>query len=73
MLGLPPDWYKLKPYQARAVKEPRALLAEFGTVIPDDAAIRVSDSTEMVRYVVLPLRPQGTDDRVTASRLPLSS
>ena len=61
VLGLPPDWYKLKPYRARAVKDPRTLLAEFGTVIPDDVEIRVSDSTAMVRYLVLPQRPAGTD------------
>jgi nitrile hydratase alpha subunit len=61
VLGLPPDWYKAKPYRARAVKEPRALLAEFGTVIPDDVAIHVSDSTAVVRYLVLPRRPEGTD------------
>jgi nitrile hydratase alpha subunit len=62
ILGLPPDWYKLKPYRARAVKEPRSVLAEFGTIIPEDVEIRVSDSTAMVRYLVLPQRPQGTDD-----------
>ncbi len=62
ILGLPPDWYKLKPYRARAVKEPRAVLAEFGTVIPDDVEIRVSDSTAMLRYLVLPQRPKGTDN-----------
>ncbi|WP_043758550.1 nitrile hydratase subunit alpha [Methylobacterium oryzae] len=61
VLGLPPDWYKLKPYRARAVREPRAVLAEFGTVIPDDVEIRVSDSTAMVRFLVLPRRPAGTD------------
>jgi nitrile hydratase len=61
ILGLPPDWYKQRPYRARAVKEPRALLAEFGTVIPDDVEIRVSDSTAMVRYLVLPQRPQHTE------------
>ena len=61
ILGLPPDWYKLKPYRARAVKEPRAVLAEFGTVIPDDVEIHVSDSTAMVRYLVLPQRPKGTE------------
>jgi nitrile hydratase alpha subunit len=60
VLGLPPDWYKLKPYRARAVKEPRAVLAEFGTVIADDVEIRVSDSTAMVRFLVLPVRPDGT-------------
>ena len=62
VLGLPPDWYKLKAYRARAVREPRAVLAEFGTVIPDDVEIRVSDSTAQVRYLVLPRRPEGTDD-----------
>jgi len=62
VLGLPPDWYKLKPYRSRAVSEPRAVLAEFGTVIPEDVEIRVSDSTAMVRYLVLPKRPDGTDD-----------
>ena len=62
MLGLPPDWYKLKPYRARAVREPRAVLAEFGTVIPDDVEIRVSDSTAQVRYLVLPKRPDRTDE-----------
>jgi nitrile hydratase alpha subunit len=62
VLGLPPDWYKLKPYRARAVIEPRAVLAEFGTVVPDDVEVRVSDSTAMVRYLVLPQRPAGTDD-----------
>jgi nitrile hydratase len=62
IMGLPPDWYKLKPYRARAVKEPRSVLAEFGTIIPEDVEIRVSDSTAMVRYLVLPQRPQGTDD-----------
>jgi nitrile hydratase len=61
VLGLPPDWYKNKPYRARAVIEPRAVLAEFGTIIPDDVEIRVSDSTAMVRYLVLPRRPDGTD------------
>jgi nitrile hydratase len=61
VLGLPPDWYKLKPYRARAVIEPRALLAEFGTIIPDDVEIRVSDSTAQVRFLVLPRRPAGTE------------
>jgi len=61
VLGLPPDWYKLKPYRARAVSEPRKVLAEFGTVIREDVEIRVSDSTAVVRYLVLPRRPAGTD------------
>ena len=61
VLGLPPDWYKLKPYRARAVYEPRAVLEEFGTLIPDDVEIRVSDSTAIIRYLVLPMRPNGTE------------
>lgn len=61
VLGLPPDWYKLKPYRARAVYEPRAVLREFGTTIPEDVEIVVSDSTAVVRYLVLPMRPTGTD------------
>jgi nitrile hydratase alpha subunit len=62
VLGLPPDWYKAKPYRARAVIEPRAVLAEFGTHIPDDVEIRVSDSTATIRFLVLPRRPKGTED-----------
>ena len=62
VLGLPPDWYKLTPYRSRAVKEPRVVLGEFGTFIPDNVEIRVSDSTAMIRYLVLPLRPEGTED-----------
>lgn len=61
VLGLPPDWYKLKAYRSRAVVEPRSLLAEFGTVIPADVEVRVSDSTAIVRYLVLPRRPEGTE------------
>ena len=62
VLGLPPEWYKLRPYRARAVAEPRALLAEFGTIIPDHVEIRVTDSTSTLRFLVLPQRPEGTDD-----------
>jgi thiocyanate hydrolase subunit gamma len=62
VLGLPPDWYKLKPYRARAVTEPRAVLAEFGTIIPDDVEVRVSDSTAKVRFLVLPKRPKGSEN-----------
>ncbi|TAX38927.1 nitrile hydratase subunit alpha [Rhizobium leguminosarum] len=61
VLGLPPDWYKLKPYRARAVYEPRKVLEEFGTFIPDNVEIRVSDSTAIQRYLVLPMRPLGTE------------
>ena len=61
LLGLPPDWYKSRNYRSRVVREPRAVLAEFGTLIPDEVAIRVHDSTADMRYMVLPLRPAGTD------------
>jgi nitrile hydratase len=61
LLGLPPDWYKSREYRSRVVREPRAVLAEFGTAIPDRVAIRVHDSTADMRYMVLPLRPAGTD------------
>ncbi len=61
VLGLPPDWYKSKAYRARAVRAPRAVLAEFGTVLPEGVAVRVHDSTAEMRYLVLPLRPAGTE------------
>jgi nitrile hydratase len=61
LLGLPPDWYKSRAYRARTVREPRAVLAEFGTVLPDDMAVRVHDSTADLRYLVLPQRPAGTE------------
>jgi nitrile hydratase len=61
ILGLPPDWYKSRNYRARAVIEPRAVLAEFGTVVPDDVQVQVHDSTAVVRYLVIPRRPDGTD------------
>ena len=61
LLGLPPDWYKLKPYRARAVSEPRKVLTEFGTIVPDDVEVRVSDSTAFLRFLVLPMRPDGTE------------
>jgi len=61
VLGLPPKWYKAPAYRARAVREPRALLAEMGTVIADDIEIRVWDSSAEVRYLVLPMRPAGTE------------
>jgi nitrile hydratase len=62
LLGLPPDWYKSRNYRSRVVREPRAVLAEFGTVIPDDVLIRVHDSTADMRYLVAPKRPQGTEN-----------
>jgi nitrile hydratase subunit alpha len=61
-LGLPPDWYKSPAYRARAVREPRALLAEMGTEIAAAVEIRVWDSSAEVRYLVLPERPAGTED-----------
>jgi nitrile hydratase len=61
LLGLPPDWYKARAYRSRAVREPRAVLAEFGTQIADDVEIRVHDSTADLRYLVLPLRPAGSE------------
>ncbi len=62
LLGLPPDWYKSRNYRSRVVREPRAVLAEFGTVIADDVQIRVHDSTADMRYLVAPMRPEGTDN-----------
>ncbi len=61
LLGLPPDWYKARAYRSRAIREPRAVLAEFGTEIADDVEIRVHDSTADLRYLVLPMRPAGTE------------
>jgi nitrile hydratase len=62
VLGLPPKWYKAPAYRSRAVREPRALLAEMGTVIADDVEIHVWDSSAEVRYLVLPQRPAATED-----------
>jgi nitrile hydratase subunit alpha len=62
VLGLPPTWYKSAPYRARAVKDPRGVLAEFGVTLPDSTEIRVWDSTAEVRYLVIPRRPAGTDN-----------
>lgn len=61
VLGLPPVWYKSAPYRSRAVIDPRGVLAEFGTTLPDDVEVRVWDSTAEVRYLVLPQRPAGTE------------
>ena len=61
VLGLPPRWYKSFAYRSRAVREPRAVLAEMGTTLPDDVEVRVWDSSAEVRYLVLPERPAGTD------------
>lgn len=61
VLGLPPTWYKSAPYRSRAVKDPRGVLADFGTVLPESTRIRVWDSTAEVRYLVIPQRPEGTE------------
>ncbi|MEC7257283.1 MAG: nitrile hydratase subunit alpha [Pseudomonadota bacterium] len=61
LLGIPPAWYKSDAYRARAVREPRKVLAEFGVVLPPDTSVRVWDSTAEVRYLVIPMRPEGTD------------
>jgi nitrile hydratase alpha subunit len=61
LLGMPPTWYKSENYRRRVVREPRAVLREFGTVIPDDVSIRVHDSNADMRYVVVPMRPKGTE------------
>jgi nitrile hydratase subunit alpha len=60
VLGLPPTWYKSAPYRARAVRDPRGVLADFGVTLPDSTEIRVWDSTAEVRYLVIPMRPPGT-------------
>jgi nitrile hydratase len=61
-LGLPPVWYKSAPYRSRAVSDPRGVLREFGTDLPDSTEVRVWDTTAEVRYLVLPERPEGTAD-----------
>ena len=61
LIGIPPDWYKSRNYRSRAVREPRRVLAEFGTEIDPDVEIRVHDSTADMRYMILPMRPAGTD------------
>ena len=61
VLGLPPDWYKSRAYRSRAVSEPRAVLEEFGTKLPDAVTVRVHDSTADMRYLVLPMRPEGSE------------
>jgi len=62
VLGLPPTWYKSAPYRARAVRDPRGVLAEFGVTLPQSTEIRVWDSTAEVRYLVIPRRPAGTEN-----------
>ena len=62
LLGIPPDWYKSRNYRTRTVREPREVLKEFGTEIPANMEVRVHDSTADLRYLVLPERPEGTED-----------
>jgi len=62
VLGLPPTWYKSAPYRSRAVKDPRGVLADFGVALPASVSIRVWDSTAEVRYLVVPQRPEGSED-----------
>jgi nitrile hydratase len=71
VLGLPPRWYKSFAYRARMVREPRAVLAEFGTTLGDDVEVRVWDSSADVRYMVLPLRPDGVDGLAEDELVPL--
>jgi nitrile hydratase subunit alpha len=61
LLGLPPVWYKSAPYRSRSVKDPRGVLADFGVSLPAETEIRVWDSTAETRFLVLPMRPAGTD------------
>jgi nitrile hydratase len=71
VLGLPPSWYKSPEYRARAVREPRSVLAEFGVRLPEETTVRVWDSSAEVRYLVLPMRPSGTDGLFEEDLVPL--
>jgi nitrile hydratase len=62
LLGPPPAWYKSMPYRSRAVSEPRGVLSEFGVALDPDVELRVLDSTADIRYLVIPRRPEGTED-----------
>src|SRR5579862_631581 len=62
VLGLPPVWYKSPPYRSRAVRDPKGVLADFGVTLPEGVTIRVWDSTAEIRYLVIPMRPKGTDN-----------
>ena len=61
LLGMPPTWYKSRNYRSRVVFEPRAVLREFGTELPENVTVRVHDSNADMRYVVIPIRPKGTE------------
>ncbi|MEO9651506.1 MAG: nitrile hydratase subunit alpha [Roseobacter sp.] len=71
LLGIPPSWYKSDAYRARAVREPRKVLQDFGVTLPSDTAIRVWDSTAEVRYLVIPQRPVGSEDLDEAALMDL--
>jgi nitrile hydratase len=71
LLGIPPTWYKSDAYRARAVREPRKVLAEFGVTLPSDMSVRVWDSTAETRYLVLPQRSKGTDGMDEAALMDL--
>jgi nitrile hydratase alpha subunit len=71
ILGRPPDWYKSFAYRSRAVVEPRVVMREFGTHLPDDVEVRVFDSSADMRYLVLPLRPDGTEHLTEAELVAL--
>ena len=73
LLGLPPDWYKSRNYRSRVVREPRAVLREFGLELPDSVTVRVHDSTADMRYLVLPLRPAGTEGWSEEQLAPLAT
>jgi nitrile hydratase subunit alpha len=71
VLGLPPTWYKMPAYRSRAVLEPRAVLREFGLELDPERQVRVWDSSAEMRYMVLPMRPPGSEDMTEAELLPL--
>ncbi|WP_299403085.1 nitrile hydratase subunit alpha [uncultured Roseobacter sp.] len=71
LLGIPPGWYKSDAYRARTVREPRAVLADFGVILPEKTAVRVWDSTAEIRYLVIPQRPVGTEDMHEAELMAL--
>ncbi len=73
LLGMPPDWYKNIEYRSRVVREPRAVLREFGLTLPEPVSVRVHDSTADMRYLVLPMRPAGTEGWSEAQLLDIVS
>ena len=70
LLGIPPTWYKSDAYRARAVREPRKVLADFGVTLPEGTGVRVWDSTAEVRYLVIPMRPEGTEGLTEEELIP---